>query len=344
MAVEFFELTPRGRGAVAVVGVRGEEARSCINACFDPMASQPFAELAKRRIVYGTWNSTGEDLIVARTGDGFEVQCHGSLAAVESIKHDLAANGAVESESASTWLIANNDLQAEIANAIESCQTQRTARFLLQQYQLWANPELSDPTDFETALSFAKFGKKLTSSWQVVLCGRPNVGKSSLINALSGFERAIVHDTAGTTRDLISQHTAIDGWPVELIDSAGIRKSDNQIEQAGVSKANEIINSADLVIHVVDAVDGSKFEPQVSQHRAGIVVINKIDLCDSPLVPDVECPIVQISATTGEGLDLLLAAISRSLVPTLPAAGQLIPVTPKQVRNLEMRYSRAPGN
>ncbi len=336
MPVEFLELTPRGRGAISVVAVRGESARVCINECFSPASGKPFLRLSNRSIVYGNWNSTGEDLIVVQLGDdSFEVQCHGSLAAVASIKSDLESHGASEADSADAWTTAINEYQAEIAKAMEACQTQRTAKHLLQQYELWGNPDLSDPNVVETALSFAKFGEKLTSPWRVVLCGRPNVGKSSLINAISGFERAIVHDMAGTTRDLVSQHTAIDGWPVELIDSAGIRESEDQIEQAGVSKANEMIASADLVIHVVDASDGSIYEPEISQHRAGLVVVNKIDLCESPDIPEVECPCVQVSATTGEGVNDLLTLVSKTLVPIGPTSTQLIPVTPHHIECLK---------
>ena len=169
---------------------------------------------------------------------------------------------------------------------MQSCLTQRTAKHLLQQFHLWGDVDLSDSSVRQTALSFATFGRKLTEPWIVVLCGQPNVGKSSLINALSGFERAIVHPTAGTTRDLVSQHTAIDGWPVELIDSAGIRDAGNAIEQAGIEKARQVIDSADLVIHVIDATEKDAFDPEISQNRAGLVVVNKLDLCGEPESPD----------------------------------------------------------
>jgi len=344
MAVEFLELTPRGRGAIAVVGLRGEGVESHIDGLFKPFNGKPFASLKARSIVYGIWSSTGEDLIVVRAGeDAYEVQCHGSLAAVEAIKSDLVAVGAIESADRNSWVPSQNDHQAEIARAMESCQTQRTARHLLQQYQLWREPNLVDSSVISSAISFAKFGEKLTSPWRVVLCGLPNVGKSSLINALSGFERAIVHSTAGTTRDLVSQHTAIDGWPVELIDSAGIRKAENQIEKAGVAKAVETIESADLVIHVVDATEEDDFDSETSQHRAGLVVVNKADLCERPKMPDVTCPVVVVSAKTGEGIEHLLDAISEALVPEDPDSDQLIPVTETQREHLSTLRNKHRG-
>jgi tRNA modification GTPase len=336
MAIEFRELTPQGRGAVSVIGVRGEGSRACIDGLFAPNSGRGFRDLQRRSIVYGTWNSTGEDLIVVKNGSAaFEVQCHGGLAAVDAIKADLVGAGVVESANRSAWTLAETEQQSQIAQAIESCSTERTAKHLLRQYQLWHDPDWSDELAIAKALSFAKFGEKLTSPWQVVLCGRPNVGKSSLINALSGFERAIVHATAGTTRDLVSQQTAIDGWPVELIDSAGIREAENQIEKAGVAKANEVIESADLVVHVVDATDESDFDPSVSQHRAGVVVVNKADLCDRPLIPKVACPTVVISAKTGEGIDTLLSVISKALVPTIPSGSQIVPITIEQLELLK---------
>ena len=337
MAVEFHELTHRGRGAISVVGVRGENARQTIGKCFTPVSGKPFSETTRRSIVYGIWNSTSEDLIVLRTDDNaFEVQCHGGIAAVESVKTDLQSAGAIESNDGASWTFANNVQQAEVAEALKSCMTQRTARHLLQQFHLWENADLSDPKVRQAALSFATFGQKLTEPWTVVLCGQPNVGKSSLINALAGFERAIVHPTAGTTRDLVSQRTAIDGWPVELIDSAGIRDAGNAIEKVGIEKARQVIDSADLVIHVVDATEKDAFDPEVSQNRAGLVVVNKLDLCGEPEPPDTNCPVVYLSAITGQGLDELQSAISNALVPEIPEDDQLVPVTKAQVQLLQV--------
>ena len=337
MNVQYLELTPRGRGAISVVGVRGDDARKCLDRLFSPASSKSFLSLSDDSIVYGTWNSTGEDLLVVQTAaDSFEVQCHGSLAAVASVKADLQSGGAAESADSSAWLPAGNEYQAEIVVAMQACTTQRTASHLLRQYHLWATANLQDRAVVEQALSFATFGEKLTSPWRIVLCGRPNVGKSSLINALSGFQRAIVHDTAGTTRDLVSQQTAIDGWPVELIDSAGIRDAENQIEKAGVAKAVEIIKQADLVLHLVDAAADCPFEPEVSQHRAGIIVINKVDLCQSPKVPNVSCPVIEVSAKTGRGIEELFDLISKVLVPAEPKPDQIVPVTKNLQRILDL--------
>jgi tRNA modification GTPase len=332
MTVEFRELTFPGRGAISVVGVRGEQADRCIGSCFQPINGRPYVELSDRPIVYGTWVTTNEDLIVVRKDNhSFEIQCHGSLAAVQSIKEDLWIFDAVESDEPLSWTFSNQSHQAEVSIALEAGKTQRCAKHLLQQFHLWEDPGVLDTDSIEQAQSYTKFGLRLSGHWTIVLCGRPNVGKSSLINAIAGFDRAIVHETAGTTRDLVSQQTAIDGWPVELIDSAGIRETDNDIEQAGISRARNVIESADLVIHIVDATSDMPFDPAISQHRAGLVVVNKIDLCEKHQNPDATCPVVSISAKTGQGINEFLQAVSETLVPDVPGPNQLIPVTESQI-------------
>ena len=102
-------------------------------------------------------------------------------------------------------------------------------------------------------LDHRDLGLHLTTPWRVVLAGPPNVGKSSLINALAGYERAIVSPVPGTTRDVVTLTTAIDGWPVELADTAGLRATDDELESAGVRLAEAALASADLVIVVRDA-------------------------------------------------------------------------------------------
>ena len=95
-------------------------------------------------------------------------------------------------------------------------------------------------------------GLRLIAGWRVVLAGRPNVGKSRLLNALTGYDRAIVDATPGTTRDVVTARTALDGWPVELADTAGLRPSDDPIEASGVALARARQGEADLVLVVLD--------------------------------------------------------------------------------------------
>jgi tRNA modification GTPase len=167
-----------------------------------------------------------------------------------------------------------------------------------------------------------------------MLAGRPNVGKSSLINALAGYQRAIVHPRAGTTRDVLSFDTAIDGWPVELSDTAGFRASDDPLETAGVEMAQAELGRADLVVLIFDAISppSEENEQLLTQFPGAITVLNKIDL-----EPDRSCGKafdLHTSAATGVGVDRLLAAISDWICPDLPSVGSAVPFRPWHVERL----------
>ena len=113
-----------------------------------------------------------------------------------------------------------------------------------------------DATDarqrLDSLIGRARIGLRLLSGWKVVIAGRPNVGKSRLLNALCGFSRAIVDSTPGTTRDLIAFQTALAGWPVELVDTAGLRATNHAIERLGIQLAQGELGTADLVLLVLD--------------------------------------------------------------------------------------------
>ena len=174
-------------------------------------------------------------------------------------------------------------------------------------------------------------GRHLATPFEVVLAGPPNVGKSSLINALVGYERAIVYDTPGTTRDVVTAETAIDGWPITLSDTAGLRESGDALEAAGIIGAQARLQSADLVVLVFDASQPAAEEDQRlhSQFPTALVVVNKCDLVAAPLppVPTKHWPTDsrRTSAITGQGIAELLTAISRRLVPDPPEPGAAVP-------------------
>jgi tRNA modification GTPase len=155
------------------------------------------------------------------------------------------------------------------------------------------------------------------------------VGKSSLINGLLGYRRAIVYEQAGTTRDAVTATTALDGWPAELIDTAGLRASRDEVERAGVELARQRIEQADLVIFVSDASqpwcrDDDALAESLSDP---LVVHNKCDLPPAGGRPQG----LATSALTKEGLDELIAAIGRRLVPNPPERLAAVPFTQRQV-------------
>ena len=147
----------------------------------------------------------------------------------------------------------------------------------------------------------AERGRILRDGLNVVISGRPNAGKSSLMNALAGESAAIVADEPGTTRDLVRAEISIEGIPVELVDTAGLRSAEGGVEREGVRRARTARDQADLVLNVWDAAAGG---PQPQPERRTIVVRNKIDLTGDPPGP-VTDRTVSVSARTGAGLDLL---------------------------------------
>jgi tRNA modification GTPase len=165
-------------------------------------------------------------------------------------------------------------------------------------------------------------GRHLTTPFRVVIAGAPNVGKSSLINRLAGFQRSIVSPTPGTTRDLVSTRIAVDGWPVELIDSAGVREQAGTLEMQGIDLALSVAAEADLCLWLLDAAAPPVLPPR--EIPALRLLINKMDLrpaWELSRFPDA----VRVSAETGAGLDALLQSLSRWLVPEAPPPGAAMP-------------------
>ena len=166
-------------------------------------------------------------------------------------------------------------------------------------------------------LAEGRRGRVLRDGLRVVLLGRPNVGKSSLLNALLGSERAIVTGQAGTTRDVLDERAVFDGVPVRLFDTAGIREAQDEAERIGVSRAREALARADVLLVVLDGAAPLAAEDAAllaeTAGRPRILVRNK---CDLPAA-DMELPeaALPVSARTGAGLDALRTAILALAAP-----------------------------
>ncbi|WP_373897211.1 tRNA uridine-5-carboxymethylaminomethyl(34) synthesis GTPase MnmE [Haloimpatiens sp. FM7315] len=160
-------------------------------------------------------------------------------------------------------------------------------------------------------LSTADEGKMLKEGIKIVIVGKPNVGKSSLLNALLDEKRAIVTDVPGTTRDVIEEYINIEGIPVKLIDTAGIRETENVVEKIGVEKSKEKIEEADLIILMLDLSRNLDKEDQeiieYIKNRKYIVLLNKSDLhrnIESNELNELESKfLIDVSVKTGEGLE-----------------------------------------
>ncbi|WP_346931030.1 tRNA uridine-5-carboxymethylaminomethyl(34) synthesis GTPase MnmE [Clostridium sp.] len=163
----------------------------------------------------------------------------------------------------------------------------------------------------------AEEGKILREGLSTVIVGKPNVGKSSLLNALTKENRAIVTDIPGTTRDVIEEYINISGIPIKIIDTAGIRETDDVVEKIGVERSRAKINDADLIILILDSSnDLSEEDKEIINHiskKKYMILLNKSDLNSKITqgnLENINCKnIYSISAKTGEGIDKVRSAI-----------------------------------
>jgi tRNA modification GTPase len=340
-------LTAPGPSAIATIGIAGPRALALVEGLFVPRAARPLAHRPIDEIAVGRWGSpVGEEVVVARrAADSLEIHCHGGSVAAQAILDSLAARGATIVDW-NCWISRHtgDQLAAEALIALAQAATERSAAILLDQYRGALRRSLvAIVADLESGrhdaarqqvdqlLGHAALGLHLTQPFQIALIGAPNAGKSSLLNALVGFDRAIVWHQPGTTRDVVSAPTAIDGWPCVLLDTAGIRDTTQPLEMAGIDQARRVAERADLVVLCV-----AKDEPWTSLHNAllheypkALVVGTKDDLAGEGTRLA-----MRTSAVARTGIDALLAAISSRLVPDVPPRGAAVPFAVPQVSAL----------
>ena len=175
-------------------------------------------------------------------------------------------------------------------------------------------------------LAAAERGRRLRDGLHAVIVGPPNAGKSSLLNALAGRERAIVTDVAGTTRDLLQEQVHVEGVELTLVDTAGLREGGDQIEREGMRRARGELARADLALVVLDARDPESGIAAVVDSIEGVpatlVVHNKADLLPGRRADAAADGPVLVSARSGEGLDTLRAALARAVTGTEGVAAE----------------------
>lgn len=392
----FCILSATGRSAIATIWVRGNQLESLVTHHFRSATNLTFSRMKVGQIAFGNWgrcsensspqhsgianndpSSEGEELVITRTDeDSIEIHCHGGVGARTLITEDLINSGFEELQ----WESWEQDrtpnlVEAESLKALRLAKTETTAGVLLYQYNGALERAIQHLLDqvksnqFESAmfltkelLANAELGCRLTSPFNISVIGRPNVGKSSLLNRLIGFERAIVFDVPGTTRDIVSEESAIGGWPVVISDTAGIRETDHEIESEGVRRAMQSVDQSDLAIFVVDQSQMIT-DDDVELFRSlrnPIVVGNKSDLEPqfdfelftkmAPSTVEIRSTtetVIRTSATSGDGVSELLKRIEERLIPIEFNIDDPVPFTKRQQSLLNdiLEYlSAADGN
>jgi tRNA modification GTPase len=376
--------TPAGRGGVAIVRISGPAVAQIATALLGQLPAPRHATIARWNDSAGDALDTGLALYFPAphsfTGeDVLELHGHGGTVIVEALLERLVQLGArraqpgefsqraylndkldlaqaeaiadlIDAGSRSAARAALRSLQGEFSAQVSALrealvslrvQVEAGIDFPDEHLDLAAQSALRERTD---ALHTELQGRVLTEGLTVVIAGRPNAGKSTLLNRLAGFDAAIVTPIAGTTRDLLREQVTIHGIPFELIDTAGLRAATaDEIEKEGMRRARDAITRADHVVFVIDAVD----DPQASSfvaERASLpadvpvtVVMNKVDLLgDAPFAARADR--LAVSAATGTGLEVLRTHLA-GLAGPMEATGGAISARARHVEALR-RASR----
>ena len=184
--------------------------------------------------------------------------------------------------------------------------------------------------EYTDLMDSTRQGTLLREGITIVIAGKPNAGKSSLLNALAGKEAAIVTDIAGTTRDVLREHINIDGLPVHIIDTAGLRETNDQVEKIGVKRAWDEITKADGVLLIVDDQSGVTDEDktilnQLPKNLTTTIVRNKSDLTQNkPSINDNAITEITLSAKENEGIDLLRKYLEQMVGYQVGGEGEFI--------------------
>ncbi|HVJ79800.1 MAG TPA: GTPase [Planctomycetia bacterium] len=330
-------LTAPGASALCTLAIAGPRAVAIAEALFRGKRPPPFPIGAP---LYGDFGVGIVDdvvmtLLPAQSGTIVEIHAHGGVAMAAALLDQIAAAGAAIADWREIELRrGRSEFQLDALEALSRAPSDRVATILLDQLN-GALDEASaaseaDPTVAACVLRWERLGAHLVAPWRATLFGRPNVGKSSLLNAIAGFERAIVADVAGTTRDVVRHETAVEGWPVEWSDGAGLRDGTEPLEAEGIALLAAALAASDIKLLVVDAGEPDHREDAALAARfmPDAIVANKVDSFPHSAIGER----IPVSARTGAGVADLKQWVATRLIPEAPPAGAAVPFTLEQAK------------
>lgn len=340
--------TAPGEGGIGILRISGEKALKVAEEIFKSMSGKSIEEYNKRTLIYGNIvdneNIIDEVLLAYMKGpnsytgeDVIEINCHGGFISVKKILELILSKDVRLAEAVIDVIKAKTDIAHEVAqNQLEGSLSKKIRELRDKVTEILAHVEvaidypeediehityqtLKEKTDelkkdIKKLYDTAESGKILREGLKTVIVGKPNVGKSSLLNSILGENRAIVTDIPGTTRDVIEEFVNIKGIPLKIVDTAGIRDTDDIVEKIGVEKSKESFTSADLIVMVLDASRKLSEEDieilEKLKDKQTIVLLNKNDLKqeieEEKILKYVENnSIIKISALQQEGIEEL---------------------------------------
>jgi tRNA modification GTPase len=354
--------TALGEAAISMIRLSGEGAVELVASIFKPRNKDlDLLKVASHTVTLGYICDDQGDIIdevlvcvmrAPRTytrEDVVEIFCHGGILPVRSVM-DLVLQKGARSKGAE---LACNQLTGKISAGIGKLRDE--LKSVLAQIEAEIDfPEDVDPLPkgerlqriavlkerVDLLLKGATLGRIYREGLQTVLVGKPNVGKSTLLNMLLGEERALVTDIPGTTRDLIEEMLVLDGIPLRIVDTAGIRESMGLVESLGIERAKDALEQADLVLALFDVTTGITDDDLVVLHllhgKKGVVLLNKADLPQKQIDPQTmmehvgdQFPVIEISSKLGWGQKELADAIL-NVIGAGHIAGETVLLTRKR--------------
>jgi len=327
--------TALGEGAIGIVRLSGDEAFSIAEKIVRLPKGKTVASLASHTINYGNvvdpaTNEKIEEIMLVKmvgprtytTEDVIEINCHGGIVTIQKVLALCLEHGARMAEPGEftkrAFLNGRIDLtQAEAVIDFIKSKTDEASKYddlEIETTKTILEKSTSIRNSLESLLETSKQGKIIKEGINTAIIGRPNVGKSSLLNNLLQENKAIVTDIAGTTRDVLEEYVNIKGVPIKLIDTAGIRETDDIVEQIGVKRSKEALEKADLVLFLLNSseelTEDDKELLKLTEGKTTIVILNKLDLETKIDIAEVEKlaynhPIIKTSMTTYKGIDEL---------------------------------------